>query len=265
MEYLIGIILGLIQGLTEFIPISSSGHLVIAQTFLSGESDHLLLEFLNIGTMLALFFFFRRRIAQILRDIFIHKKYRLARNILLTSVPAGLVGFIFADYIAGTAFFGSAVVVVFTLAIVGILMIVAEKLPHASKVENGENLSAPRAFGIGVAQMIALIPGVSRSGSTILAGRFLGLSAKEAAEYSFLASLPIMMGVTLKVLVTDADYLVEHFGVLALGNIAAFISGVLAVGFLMRYLAKHSLAVFGWYRVGLDAVLAVILVFNGTI
>ena len=74
-----------------------------------------------------------------------------------------------------------------------------------------------------------------------------------------------MMGVTLKVLVTDADYLVEHFGVLALGNIAAFISGVLAVGFLMRYLAKHSLAVFGWYRVGLAAVLAVILVFNGTI
>lgn len=259
MEYLVGIILGLIQGLTEFIPISSSGHLVIAQTFLSGASDHLLLEFLNIGTMLALFVFFRKRIAQIIRDIFIDRNYKLARNIILTSVPAGVVGFIFADYIAVTPFFGSAVVVVFTLAIVGIIMVIAEKLPHASPVKNGEALTPWRAFGIGIAQMIALIPGVSRSGSTILAGRFLGLSAKEAAEYSFLASLPIMMGVTLKVLITDSEYLIANFGVLLVSNVVAFLSGLLAVGFLMRYLSKHSLAVFGWYRIGLAAVLAVIL------
>lgn len=257
--WLEAIILGLIQGLTEFIPISSSGHLVIAQTFMSGDPDHLLLEFLNIGTMLALFVFFRHRIATIIRDIFVNKNFKLARNIILTSVPAGLVGFIFADFIGSTAFFTSAVVVVFTLAIVGILMVVAEKLPHASPVKNGEALSMPRALGIGFAQMLALIPGVSRSGSTILAGRFLGLSAKEAAEYSFLASLPIMMGVTLKVLLTDSDYLLTHLDTLFLSNLAAFVSGLLAVGFLMRYLAKHSLAVFGWYRIGLAGVLAVIL------
>jgi undecaprenyl-diphosphatase len=253
------LILGLIQGLTEFIPISSSGHLVIAQFFLSGEADHLLLEFLNIGTMLALFVFFRHRIAQILVDIFKHKNLRLARNIALTSLPAGFVGFIFADFIGSAAFFSSAVVVVFTLAIVGVLMVIAEKLPHASPVKNGEALTMPRALGIGFAQMVALIPGVSRSGSTILAGRFLGLSAKEAAEYSFLASLPIMMGVTLKVLLTDSEYLMQHLDVLLISNTAAFISGLFAVGFLMRFLAKHSLAVFGWYRIGLAAVLAVIL------
>ena len=260
MEWLQAIILGLIQGLTEFIPISSSGHLVIAQTFLSGASDHLLLEFINIGTLLALLVFFRKRIIGIIKDIFVNRQYKLARNIIITSVPAGVVGFLLADFIEATpSFFGSAVVVAVTLAVVGIVMIVLEKLPHASPVEDGEKLSGWRAFAIGAAQMMALIPGVSRSGSTIIAGRLSGLTPAAAAEYSFLASLPIMIGVTIKIFVTDSDYLLANMGVLAVSNLFAFISGLLAVGFLLRYLAKHSLAVFGWYRVGLAAVLTVIL------
>ena len=259
MQWLEAFILGLIQGLTEFIPISSSGHLVIAQTFLSGASDHLFLEFINIGTMLALFVFFRRRIWKILQDIFVHRNFKLARNILLTSIPAGLVGFFLSDFIGSTAFFGSAVVVVFTLAIVGFIMVILEKLPHASSQKNGEALSPIRALVIGGAQMLALIPGVSRSGSTIIAGRLAGLKPDEAAEYSFLASLPIMLGVTVKVLLGDHEYLVANFGTLLVSNIFAFIAGLIAVGFLMNYLAKHSLAVFGWYRIGLAVVLATIL------
>jgi undecaprenyl-diphosphatase len=259
MQWLEAFILGLIQGLTEFIPISSSGHLVIAQTFLSGASDHLFLEFINIGTMLALFVFFRRRIWKILQDVFVHRNFKLARNILLTSIPAGIVGFFLSDFIGSTAFFGSAVVVVFTLAIVGFIMVILEKLPHASKQENGEALSPTRALVIGGAQMLALIPGVSRSGSTIIAGRLAGLKPAEAAEYSFLASLPIMVGVTIKVLVGDHEYLLANFGTLLVSNIFAFIAGLIAVGFLMNYLAKHSLAVFGWYRIGLAALLATIL------
>lgn len=259
MIWLTAIILGLIQGLTEFIPISSSGHLVIAQTFLSGASDHLLLEFINIGTMLALFVYFRKRIKAILIDIFKNKNFRLARNVIITSVPAGIVGFLLSDFIGSSAFFGSAWVVATTLALIGIIMIVLEKLPHASPVKDGEALSPGRALVVGVAQMMALIPGMSRSGSTIIAGRFMGLKPAEAAEYSFLASLPIMVGVTLKVLITDTDYLVANAGVLAVSNLFAFVSGLLAVGFLMRYLAKHSLAVFGWYRVILATVLVVVL------
>lgn len=259
MQWLEAIILGLIQGLTEFIPISSSGHLVISQTFFNGASDHLFLEFINIGTMLALIVFFRMRIIGILKEIFIDRNFRLARNILITSIPAGIVGFLLSDFIGSSAFFGSAVVVVFTLAIVGIVMVVLEKLPHASKVEDGGKLSPLRALAIGGAQMLALIPGVSRSGATIIAGRLVGLKPAEAAEYSFLASLPIMLGVTLKVLVSDHDYLMANLGTLLVSNAFAFIAGLLAVGFLMRYLAKHSLAVFGWYRIGLAGVLAVIL------
>jgi undecaprenyl-diphosphatase len=258
-QWIESVILGLIQGLTEFIPISSSGHLVIAQTFLSGAGDHLFLEFINIGTMLALFVFFRKRIAGIIVDIVKHRNYRLAKNILLTAIPAGAVGFVLAGFIQHTPFFTSAVTVVFTLLIVGIVMVVLEKLPKLSSVENGERLPWWRALIIGGAQVVALIPGTSRSGSTIIAGRLMGLSSAEAAEYSFLASLPIMVGVTLKVLVSDTDYLVANAGTLAVSNLAAFLSGLLAVSFLMKFLARHSLAVFGWYRIGLALLLALIL------
>jgi len=260
MEWLQAIILGLIQGLTEFIPISSSGHLVIAQTFMSGASDHLFLEFINIGTLLALLVFFRVRIIGIIKDILVNKKYKLALNIIITSVPAGIVGYLLADFIQATpSFFGSAVVVAVTLAAVGIVMIILEKLPHASAIKDGEQLSPWRAFAIGIAQMMALIPGVSRSGSTIIAGRLAGLKPAEAAEYSFLASLPIMIGVTAKIFITDHAYLADNFATLLISNVFAFIAGLLAVGFLLRYLANHSLAVFGWYRVGLAAVLTIIL------
>lgn len=253
------IILGLIQGLTEFIPISSSGHLVVAQYFMSGASDHLFLEWINIGTMLALVVYFWRRILTILHDIFVKKKFRLLRNILLTSIPAGIVGFLAADMIEKDPFFGSVIVVAVMSLVVGIIMIVLEKLPKLSATKNGEALTIPRALIIGFAQMVALIPGTSRSGATIIAGRLSGLSAKEAAEYSFLASLPIMAGVTLKVMIQDQAYFAANVAPLLVGNIAAFISGLLAVGFLMRYLANHSLAVFGWYRVILAVVIVGIL------
>lgn len=255
------ITLGLTQGLTEFIPVSSSGHLVIVQQLFSGTSDHLFLEFINIGTLLALIVYFWRRIMTIIHDVFVRRNIILARNILITAIPAGAVGFMLSGFIGSSAFFGSLTVVAVTLAVVGVLMIVLEKLPKASSVESGEKLSAWRALAIGLAQMFALIPGVSRSGSTIIAGRLSGLSPAAAAEYSFLASLPIMIGVTLKLFVSSADrsYFADHMPMLLIGNLIAFIAGLLAVGFLMRYLTNHSLAIFGWYRIGLATVLAIYL------
>jgi len=251
------IFLGLVQGLTEFIPISSSGHLVIVQQLLGHESNHLFLEAINIGTFIALIVYFWPRIMSIIGDVLFRKNYRLARNILLTSIPAGIVGYVSADFIAESAFFGSTVVVMLTLAIIGVVMVVLEKLPKLSKADSGSALTAPRALTIGVAQMVALIPGVSRSGSTIIAGRFMGLSARNAAEYSFLASLPIMAGVTLKVLLENGDFLMMNAANLLIGNIVAFISGIAAVHFLLGYLAKHGLALFGWYRLALAAVIGV--------
>ncbi len=259
MNWFETIILGLVQGLTEFIPVSSSGHLVIAQNFFSGASDHLFLEWINIGTLLALLVYFRHKLVSIARDILFKKNYRLARNILITAFPAGIVGLLLADFIDQSSFFGSIVTVTVTIGLVGVLMIILEHLPKASPVKSGEELSPWRALMIGIAQIFALIPGVSRSGSTIISGRLLGLSAAQAAEYSFLASLPIMMGVTLKLLISSSDrqYFIENAGVLIVSNLVAFISGWLAVGFLIKYLSKHGLALFGWYRVVLAAILAV--------
>ncbi len=259
MQILETIILGVTQGLTEFIPVSSSGHLVIAQNFFNGASDHLFLEFINFGTFLALLVYFRHRIMDIAKDVFVQKKYRLLINILLTSIPAGVIGFVMAGFIGSSAFFGSLTVVAVTLATVGVIMVILEKLPKASMVKDGESLSPLRATIIGLAQVFALIPGISRSGSTIIAGRLSGLSPKEAAEYSFLASLPIMFGVTLKTFLTDTDYLIMNVVPLLVGNLAAFVAGMLAISFLLKYLASHGLAIFGWYRIVLAAIVTVVI------
>lgn len=261
MNHLETIILGILQGLTEFIPVSSSGHLVIAQTVFSGASDHLFLEFIDIGTTIALLIYFRKKIISIIRDIFIKKNYTLARNIIITAIPAGLVGYFLSDFINSSWFFGSIVVVTVSLALVGFIMIFLEKFPKASAVENGAKLSPLRALIIGLVQMFALIPGVSRSGSTIITGRLAGLSPAAAAEYSFLAALPIMLGVMLKLFVgsTEREYMMTHLPMLVISNIAALIAGLIAVGFMMRYLSRHSLALFGWYRVSLAAVITVVL------
>jgi undecaprenyl-diphosphatase len=261
MDILQTIILGVIQGLTEFIPVSSSGHLVIAQHFLLGTSDHLYLEFINIGTVLALMIYFRKRLLQLGREVTEQKKYSLLRNIILTSIPAGLVGFLLSDFIDTTPFFGSIWTVVCTLAVVGVVMIILERLPKKSVVQDGQSLSWQRALTIGIAQITALMPGVSRSGSTIITGRLMGMAPAEAAEYSFLASLPIMLAVTCKLFIKSGDraYFLEHLPSLIIGNVAAFCAGILAIGFLMRFLSKHGLQAFGWYRVVLAGVLAVTL------
>lgn len=247
------ILLGAVQGLTEFIPVSSSGHVVLAGQFMSGASDHLFLEWINIGTVLALVIFFRHRIAGIFRDIIEHKKYRLAGNIFLACVPAGIAGFAFASVVETSDFFGSVTTVIVALAVVGVVMILLEKIPHFSPVKDGEGLSWQRTLAIGLAQVFALIPGVSRSGSTIVAGRIAGLNREKAAEFSFLISIPIMLGVIVKLFIKSSDrtYLFEHMPTLLIANAVAFVTGLFAVGFMMRFLRKNSLAPFGWYRVGL--------------
>lgn len=261
MTIIEAIILGLIQGLTEFIPISSSGHLVIAQYFMSGASDHLFLEWINLGTVMALIIFFWKRIWGAVKDVLIGKDYRLAMNVVIAMLPAGLIGFFFADLIETHPFFGSVWTVVVTLFVVGVLLVILERLPKLANVKDEAELPKSRALTIGLVQVLALIPGTSRSGSTIIAGRLMGLNAAKAAEFSFLISIPIMLGVIAKVLIKESDrlYMLDNLAPLVAGNIAAFVSGLLAVGFLMRYLEKHTLSVFGYYRIVLAVVLAAFL------
>jgi len=260
MTILEAIILGLLQGLTEFIPISSSGHLVAAQYFMNGAGDHLFLEWINIGTVLALIIYFWPKIIDITKRVFQKRDFRLAFNIVIAMIPAGLAGFFLAGFIEKSAFFSSVWVVVVTLALVGVLLVVLERLPKFPAVSLPD-FPMKRALMVGLAQVLALVPGTSRSGSTIITGRLMGLSRADAAEFSFLVSIPIMFGVIVKLLAKSSDrqYFVDNATTLIVGNAVAFIAGLLAVKFLMTWLEKRPLTLFGWYRIGLASVLALTL------
>jgi len=247
------IVLGLIQGLTEFIPVSSSGHEVLAEHFFGAGHDHLFLEFINIGTVLALVIYFWPKIADLFEEVVFRHNYKLARNILISAIPAGIIGFLFSSFIEQNAFFANPWVVAVMMLLVGVVMVRLEKLPRMSDVADGESMPPKRALWIGLAQVAALVPGTSRSGSTIIAGRLVGLSPAQAAEYSFLLSIPIMFGVIAKLLVKSSDraYLAQNLTPIVVSNVVALVSGLIAVGYLMKYLKNHDLSVFGWYRIGL--------------
>ena len=260
------VVLGLTQGLTEFIPVSSSGHLEIVQRLLDGgaraDDFHLFLELINFGTLIALLIFYRKRILKILNDVFKKRNYHMAVNLLLTSIPAGIIGVLLSKFIEGASFFSSLYTIAIAMGVIGILMIFVEKLPKLSKVSDEEKLPHGRALSIGLIQTLALIPGVSRSGSTILAGRVMGMNSKSAANYSFMASIPIMIGVCLKSLVSSSSraYISENFGMLLLSNLVAFIFGMLALKFVMKFLEqKNALSAFGYYRVILASVILIVL------
>ncbi len=263
------ITLGLTQGITEFIPVSSSGHLEIMQRLLSGsgraEDFHIFLELINFGTLIALLFYYRKQIQKILRDIFKNKNWHMAINLLFTSIPAGAIGFLLSKFIEKTPFFSSLWTIAIAIGVVGVVMIFIEKMPSLSKIEKKEDLPHNRALGIGLIQTFALIPGVSRSGSTIIAGRLMGLNSKSAANYSFLASIPIMIGVSLKSVVSSSSrlYISENLGMLLLSNFIAFVSGMIALTFVIKFLEKkNSLEKFGYYRVILSAIIIGFLLFN---
>lgn len=255
------LILGAVQGLTEFIPVSSSGHLVVlGDVFRDHNNLHLLVQALDFGTVLALIIFFRHRIADLFRQVFVKRDYKLFRNLIITAFPVCLVGLILHKLIEHSDFFTSATVVAIAMGLIGILMIILDKLPHKSSAADGHELTPLRALVIGLAQCCALIPGVSRSGSTIIAGKFMGLNSKAAAEYSFMASLPVMLALVAKLVVGDHSYLIQAWPIVLLGNIAAFIFGMAAIKFLLNYLSRRGVKAFGYYRVILAAIIVVVCI-----
>ena len=248
------VFLGILQGLTEFFPVSSSGHLTLAQEWLGLQQYadmHLFLEAINFGTLLALIVFFWPRLTQICHDVFIEHDLKLVVNIILIG-----------DLVDSSPFFGSLITVSFTLLIVGIIMVLTDKLPHLSRLENEEKLSKRRALYIGLAQILAFIPGVSRSGSTIIAGRLVGLNNKSAATYSFLVSIPIMFGVLCKMLISHSSqlFLLGNLPILLLSNFCAFLAGIFAIRIAFRiYERRDALQIFGWYRIVLACLILIIV------
>jgi undecaprenyl-diphosphatase len=243
------LILGIVQGFTEFLPVSSTAHLILFPWFFhwSGELDSLTFDVaLHAGTLLALVIcFWKDWIDLILR------KHKLFMRIVIASVPAGIAGVLLNDYVEHTL--RSPYIIAVTLVVFGGVMLAAEKM---NKTRNVDSLNLGDALTIGLAQAIALIPGVSRSGITISAGLFRGLEREASARFSFLLSTPIIAGATLlharKLLKTSADHNMTLF---LIGFIAAAIAGFAAIKFLMSFLKKHPLDLFAYYRFGLAVVI----------
>ncbi len=240
MTILQAILLGVIQGITEFLPISSSGHLIIFES-LFGLKVEELLDFdiaLHMGTLLAILIYFRKDIWELLT----FKNPKLIKFILIGTIPAVVIGFLFKDAIE--AALRSPFSVSILMITVGILFLLPEKL----FVKKQTNLNLKKSIIIGLAQSLALMPGVSRSGATILSGTWLGLSREEAARFSFLLGSIAIFGAGL-LAAKDLDQVTIESSVLAAGFLASFVAGIFSIGFLMKFLKKYSLKVFGVYRI----------------
>ncbi len=258
MSILNAIILGLVQGLTEFIPVSSSGHLVLAQEFL-GVDNFTFSVLLNFGTLLALVVFYRQKIIDILRDIFVKRNTKLAVKLIAATVPAAIFGVVLGGWIESLN--DNVPLVIIMLAVVGVAMVLFGAERKGKLLHEVENITWRQAVTVGFAQVAALVPGTSRSGITILAGLQQRLSAKAAAEYSFLLAIPIITGASLKILFSNegTDFITGNFPAFLAGNLASFVSGYLAVSFLIGLLGRQGLKAFGWYRLALALVLSVLL------
>lgn len=270
LEFVEAIFLGIVQGLTEFLPVSSSGHLLLAQYFLGLDQTRFGLSFdvaMHLGTLVAVVVFFRRDLARMAfaflrslrtRSLPSDPDGRLAYLVLASTVPAALIGYFLED------FFETAVrspwVVILTLVLVGVLFIVGEAVGHRART--APKLTFREAIGIGLAQAAALVPGISRSGATITLGLFLGLKREEAARFSFLMSVPIIAGAGV---LQMTEVVSEGMGandalLFVVGFVTSAAVGYLAIRFFLRFVVNHSLRAFAYYRFGLAAVVAALLI-----
>jgi undecaprenyl-diphosphatase len=269
LELLQAIVLGIVQGLTEFLPVSSSGHLLLGQYFLGLDQDRFGLSFdvaLHMGTLVAVASFFWRDLLRMAfafirsfrhRDLANDADQRMAYLIIASTVPAALIGFLFEGFFEETV--RSPWVVVFNFVLIGALFIVGEVV--GTRTRRASKLGFGEAFGIGFAQAAALVPGVSRSGATITLGLFLGLRREEAARFSFLMSVPIIAGAgSLKLgEVISGGMDAAQALLFVVGFVTSAAVGYVTIRFLLNYLTNHSLRAFAFYRFGVGAVVAVLL------
>jgi len=262
MNLIFTIILGAVQGITEFLPISSSGHLILFRSFLNFEGDYGLAvdAILQLATTFAILIYFHKDILEIVRNFFKNKKTSeneiTFQKIILASIPVIVVGIIIEKYM--DTIFRNTLLVAGTLIAGSIIMLLAEKL-----YKNKNNLNFQNSFIIGLFQTLSLIPGMSRSGMTISGGLFTGISREMATKFSFIIAFPVLFGSGLKKLIDllQDGYLFEHLPELFLGAATSFFVGLFAIHFLVKFLKNHKMNIFAYYRIALAAVIILIAVF----
>lgn len=259
IELLKSLVFGIVQGITEWLPISSTGHLILIDEFLRLDVSEAFKEMFDVviqlGSILAVIVLYFGRLWPLGRNAqhkIVIKKNTLTLwlHVIVGAVPAGIVGILLDDWFEANFF--NFVVVAIALAAYGVLFIVIERA-HRNKrfaVNTVEDITYTKALEIGCFQILALIPGTSRSGSTILGASLLGVSRVAAAEFSFFMAVPVMFGASfLKLLKFGFHFSGLEFGILAVGFLTAFLVSLFAIRFLMDYVRRHSFEAFGWYRI----------------
>lgn len=253
------VILGVVEGATEFIPVSSTGHLIVAGDWLgfTGEDAKAFEIFIQLGAILAIVWLYRVRLARVLRTAATDPtSRRLVTNLLIAFLPAAVVGLL--AHKAIKAYLFSPMVVAITMLLGGIAILLIELWRPRPQVATVEELPPPTALGIGLAQVLALVPGTSRSGATIMGAYCLGLTREAATEFSFFLAVPTMVAATGYDLAKSASALssadVPLFGV---GFLVAFLTAVIVVRAFVAYVARSSFAAFAWYRIGFGLLLLV--------
>ena len=266
LEIIKTIILGVVQGITEWLPISSTGHMILVDAFMplkvyadevvNKEFVDMFMVVIQFGSILAVLLLYFHKL-----NPFSPKKDNIQKRdtwvlwskVLVASVPAAVIGLLFDDIIDALLY--NPLTVAIALIVYGILFIIIEKKKKKPLVTNLNDLDYKTAFKIGAFQMLALIPGTSRSGSTILGATIVGCSRKVASEFSFFMAIPVMFGASLlKIIKLDMALDLSGIIILLLGMVVAFVVSVIVIKSLMRYIRKHDFKIFGYYRIVLGII-----------
>ena len=273
IELIKSVLQGIVQGITEWLPISSTGHILLLDAVwpmnVRKEFFDIFKVVIQLGSILAVLVLYFHKL-----NPFSPKKsaaekrgtWVLWSKVLVASIPTAVVGFTIEDLVDNAL--STPLVIAITLFLYGIGFLLLETFPPKARVSSLEEISYKRAFGIGAFQCLSLIPGTSRSGSTILGSSLLGTSREVAAEFSFFMAIPAMAGASglkvLKFMLDDetAPFTADEWLLLAVGTVVSFVVSLVAIRFLMGYIKKHDFKVFGWYRIALAAVIAVALIMH---
>lgn len=242
MTLIQAVLLATVEGLTEFLPVSSTGHQILLSNFFGIGTSEFVKSFeifVQLGAVLAVVFIYRQTLFQ---------KITLWPNLLIAFLPSGLVGLILYKWVK-SYLLGNSYIVLTSLLVGGIVLILVEKFLN-TKDSSQEEISKKQALLIGVFQTLSIIPGVSRSAATIVGGLFNGLSRKEAVEFSFLLSIPTIAAASgLDLLKSNLQLGANEYFLLSVGFLVSFLTAIVAIKFFLKYVSNHSLTVFGVYRI----------------
>jgi undecaprenyl-diphosphatase len=245
------LLMGIVEGLTEFLPVSSTGHLILAGDLLDFDDGKggVFELVIQTGAMLAVVWEYRQRFARVLGGL-LHDPWaqRFTVNVLVAFIPAVIFGLLFGDFIKAALF--KPIPVAIALVVGAFVILWAERRRHVVRVQDVDDMTWKDALLVGLAQCVALIPGTSRSGATIIGGLLAGLSRKAATEFSFFLAVPTLVGAGAYDAFRNRHlFSLDDLGLFSVGLVASFISAFLCIRWLLRYVVSHDFTLFAWYRI----------------